>query len=380
MSHIRSLRHQPVHCSTPCIHFNVSQSRRSSRLPQVFSVDSLEVIQSHTNIIRNFLNYILHHDVCPEHTASINAARATCDLATTELWLITQACRSLPGAFNKACSAVFGGYYANTYIGDQEWAKGMDIDKGMSVDEARRVFLAGLAAMAETEVLAKYQKHVKKSKTRVTEVVKGSWEVTDLESPNPEVLKYYASNEGPVKGLQPLGRMRVQTWVNPNNAPDDLTEEEELELLKTPKETKTYWLWVEDDLLAKMFVGMKLSAHIRKLSFGVYYFDTVTQVYCSFYQLLPNEQMLGWREHKYLPPRGRMERAEDQVFVVPGEEAKELEIARANQANIGDGAEEIVEAQKKDVADGGQEMANGEAPRRNPEEYELGEDIYVEDD
>ncbi|MCJ1401971.1 hypothetical protein MMC11_005188 [Xylographa trunciseda] len=275
----------------------------SSRLPVAFNMETEQQIKSHIAVIRNFLNYLLHHDVCPEYSDQINAARDTCNLGEKQLFSVSQACRLLPGDFNKACSVIFGGQYQGTYIGDQEWTRSLDIDKGMSEDQARRIFLAGLAAHGNNEVYEKYTKHVTKKKARIVEDAATGLEIVEMECANPEILSYYNSKENPVKGLLPLGILRVKSWNNPEDPPEDLTEEEELELASKPKETKTYTFWVEDHVMSKLFVGMKFTAHVYKLSFGVWFFDTVLGAYCSFYQVLPNEKMLGWREHKYLPPR-----------------------------------------------------------------------------
>ena len=39
-----------------------------------------------------------------------------------------------------------------------------------------------------------------------------------------------------------------------------------------------------------------MTKKVHRTSFGVEYFDSVQAVYCSFYTLLPNEEMIGWRE------------------------------------------------------------------------------------
>ena len=207
----------------------------------------------------------------------------------------------MPGDFNIACSTFFGGYYQDTRVGDAEWARGIDTDRGMGKERAERIFKTGLAAYGEQRVLDKYTQHVKKSKARVTEVITSGFEVTEIIPANEEVLKMYAD---PVcTGLLPLGKLGIKVWHNPFLAPMDLTEEEEIEEEAKKKVYKGYELWVEDTVLEKCFVGMKFDATIRLLSFGVYYLDHWEWGYCSFYDVLPNELMLGFREHVYLPPR-----------------------------------------------------------------------------
>ena len=305
-----------------CKLLNLGQQRRSnsggrsSRLPQVFDIETEKAIKGHTAIIRNFLNYLLHHDVCPEYNDQINAARATCNLAEKELFSVSQAGRLLPGNFNKACSVIFGGSFQGTYVGDQEWTQSLDIDPGMSEDRAKKVFLAGLAAQGDDEVFNKYNQHVAKNKAKMVESIHTGLEVVEIEMADQEVLKYYASPNNPVKGLAPLGRMKLKTWYDPGAARDDLTEEEEKELEGKEKPINRYTIWLEDEVMSKLFVGMKLVGNLCKLSFGPWFLDSITQAHCSFYDILPNDLMLGWREHKYLPPRGKKEEDGDHGEII----------------------------------------------------------------
>ena len=259
----------------------------------MFDVTTEKQVKSYTAIIRNFLNYLLHHDVCPEYKDQINAARTTCDLAERELWACKQASVWLPGDFNTACSTIFGGYYTNMYIGDQDWAKDLDIYKGMSNETAKRIFKAGLAAQATDEVVNAFTTRTKEKNLEVASTIATGLEITDLIKADEDVLEMYAAQK---PSLKPLGRMKARTWYNPTLPKEDLTEEEEVAAATAPPEFKEFELWVEDEILEKCFVGMKFDATIRELNFGVRYFDTVIGVHCSFYSLLPNELIVGWRE------------------------------------------------------------------------------------
>src|SRR5437588_301127 len=58
-------------------------------------------------MVRNFLSYVLQHDVCPEHAANIEAARRICDSARRELPRCEDASSDLPGPFNEACRMLY---------------------------------------------------------------------------------------------------------------------------------------------------------------------------------------------------------------------------------------------------------------------------------
>jgi len=76
-------------------------------------------------------------------------------------------------------------------------------------------------------------------------------------------------------------------------------------------------------------------------------------VFCSFYTMLPNELMLGWREHKYLPPRTTMKDGREIMIVDnPYDDAKWEGRGLENGENGANGGhvagEEEVEVEEED--------------------------------
>ena len=303
----------------------------SSWLPQCFDIATEKQARSYTAVIRNFLNYLLYHDVCPEYVSQIHAARLTCDIGERQLWDVSQAAAWLPGDFNTACSTLFGGYYENIYAGDQEWARGLDLKMGMSKEQARKVLKAGLAANGTDEMIQKFKTQAAKSEIKSINVTNLGLEVVELSPAEKDVKELYTS----LSDLWPLGKIRLREWHNPANPPEDLTDEERLALTSSTTTTTTppreFVLFLEDIVLEKCFVGMKFDATIRELSFGIEHLDTITGVYCSFYDILPNELMMGWREHVYLEPREKMnqEAGEEKEEEGEGEDGNGSEIGNA---------------------------------------------------
>lgn len=267
----------------------------SSRLPVIYDLTTFLQIKSHTAIIFNFLNYLLHHEVCPEYRPQIYATRTLCSLAEKELWQIVQAQALLPGDFNTACSEIFGGIFRGLYMtGDEEWAQGYEVKMGMSPEMAKRAFKVGLAAQAGKIIFEKYKVQSEENTIGVSSITDVGLEVTELVPATPHVLNIYSHDLA--KGLKPLGLLKAKTWYKPGAEDEDLTEEEEAAAATTQREVKGYEFWVEDYILEKCFVGMKFETTVTELSFGVSYFDALFGVYCSFYRVLPNEMMYGWRE------------------------------------------------------------------------------------
>ena len=194
------------------------------------------------------------------------------------------------------------------YTGDQDWAKGFESNSvGISAQMAHKAFKTGLVARASEESLELFKKQDDANKIKIMTQIETGLEVTDLLLAEKEVLELYQSTYG--EGLKPLGRMRARTWYFPRIPDKDLTEEEEFSAKHMTKEIKEYEFWVEDEVLEKCFVGMKFITVVKELSFGVLYFDSLLGIFCSFCKVLPNEELIGWREPEttWLPMREKID-------------------------------------------------------------------------
>ena len=201
----------------------------------------------------------------------------------------------------------------------------LDYEIGISPQHARRVFKYALAANATNDTHETYRQQLEEKTTKIASVNENTgFEVTEIIFPDQETLDFYAQPE--LAGLKPVGKLRAKTWIIPTAAGEDLTEEEEAALAARTPEVKHYEFWIEQDILSRCVVGMKVEATVTELSFGVSYFDAISGVHCSFYQLLPNELMAGWRapEKEWLPMRKKTH--DDANFDdLPGEVGEENE-------------------------------------------------------
>ena len=235
----------------------------------------------------------------------------------------------LPGDFNKACSEIFGGMYQGMWSENQEWMQGMDLDYdvGISPHHARKVFKYAFAANADDDTHKTYRQQLKGNATKIKNIQENAgFEVTEILFPSQDTLDFYAQPEA--AGLKPVGKLRAKTWIIPTAAEEDLTEEEEKALATKPLEIRHYEFWIEADVLSQCVVGMKIEATVTDLSFGVSYFDAIFGLHCSFYQLLPNELMVGWREpeKEWLPMKKKRqgdESGEVDFDDIPGEVGEE---------------------------------------------------------
>ena len=210
-----------------------------------------------------------------------------------------------------ACSEIFGGMYQGMNLADRVWMDESDdlSSTGISPERARHVFKIGIAANADDKMFSKYRQQLSAKDCRQISTEETSFEITEIIHADNTVLALYAQKQS--AGLKILGKMKAKTWSNPRAPDEDLTEEEEVNLKANPPKPKIYEFWLEEEILEKCELGMKFEATIRETSFGLSYFDAIGGIYCSFYQVIPNDFMRDWREieKEWLPMKYNKYRA-----------------------------------------------------------------------
>ncbi|KAL9610805.1 MAG: hypothetical protein Q9167_004505 [Letrouitia subvulpina] len=284
----------------------------SVRLPQVFDLSSENTeqdVKSKTTIIRNFLNYLLHHDVCPEYADQIRAAQRVCDLADKELPMAMRSRFRLPGDFNTACSELFGGSLQGLHAANPEWApeKG-SVEVGIDLEKAKQTFKIALAVHGSDELSQRYRERNAADGVKIVSEYDADLEIAAIE-PADERIRHFYRHHPAAKGLDPVGKLIAKSWLQKYPIPRDVTHEEALLARNSERVVEKYEFWVDDYVLDKCFVGMKFRTTIRELSFGLKFFDSIFGVWCSFFTLLPNEAIIGWRqvEDEPLPMREKVD-------------------------------------------------------------------------
>ena len=332
----------------------------SSRLGKQFDCSTQEKVDGWCNIIRNFLNYLLHHDVCPEYKDQVYAARDSCTLAAQQIWACHGAVTSLPGDFSIACSTLFGGFYYDTYNEEAQVPPGSGRSMlGISNDLARQVFEFALAAHCDDTIFHQYQTQVSAEKVSMESLGQLGMEVTAIEMPSEDILYHYAN----LPGLEPTGILRTKSWKIPGTeATRDLTPEERLAAQHEKEVVNYYEFWVEEKVLKTMFLGMKFIAEVRKMSFGILYMDNCLGAFCSFLEVLPNELMLKHRAFKYTEPRPKEVAYDEDLDDYQSEPAAQV-----------DGDDD----QETEGPDEEHEQSNGEKLNGNAKAFEKGEDSNI---
>ncbi|KAG0134310.1 Argonaute complex, subunit Arb1 [Tuber indicum] len=264
----------------------------SHRVPYILGYIEVAHLELAAQVVRNFLNYVLYHNVAPEHADGIKEAILICDLAEKELVLCRHTSHRLPGNFNMACSTLFGGHYAGMKDETQTWDT-LTPPVGLTTREATDIFNACVQARGTPEqkemgldvkitkaefmgmevigiVFPNLERKRDKDEAKAEEP-EGSETNTD-ENTNPAAKPYEAT------GLKALGRLLVKPWT-----PDDESQPE-TDLIE-------FEIWLELEVLQFCFSGMHLEAKVHKLNSGIFWIDSVTAVQCSFYlQLDPPDK------------------------------------------------------------------------------------------
>ena len=246
-------------------------------------------------MLRNFYNYLLHHEVCPEYRKDILAARNLSEKAEKELLATNRALGLLPGDFNVACSSLFGGQYHGLHAGSRSWMKESEaatIRLGLSEQRIVQVFKFGIAQYASEAMFDTAHSEKTRNDYLTWHIVKTEegigLEVSCVIRADVETQEIY--NQSPGK-LKSLGKLKCRAWTPPDFAQDDLPPG-----VSSAQPQQDYELYVEDEVLAWLCSGTKLEATVCTLSSGLQFFDSVRSVKCSFYKPLENDMVLKFRE------------------------------------------------------------------------------------
>jgi hypothetical protein len=243
----------------------------------------------------------------------ILAARRVCDTAENELLPTHKALRLMPGKFNVAVSTLFGGCYASVYGDDASWRDDDDGQTGSfgpTHAAASNIFKFGVAALGEDDDFADdnnqaIQRRILDQKIVNIEENLGL-EVVEVIDAQDDHIDFHATKLGLGKG-QALGKIICKRYQIPTFDYYDLPSGHKQVV---PDMTKTYTIWLEEEVLDQCFVGMKIDATIGTLSGGLQFFDRVNAVRCSFYTLLENDLMLAtkWKEPRIITREEAMQK------------------------------------------------------------------------
>ncbi|KAI4733837.1 hypothetical protein E4T50_15608 [Aureobasidium sp. EXF-12298] len=270
-------------------------------MTELESISGQADIARATNVMRNFYNYLLHHNVCPELESQIQAARKVCDLADIELFNVVVANERLPGPFNTAVSATHGGTVAGVYSGEHDWEDSGAINR--TLQDCQDIVKFAMSAYGSEQQYDKVG-DVGKFQTVYQEQI--SLEVTKVEMADEATRALYDAAREKKPFLVALGKLHCRRWTYPL-APNF---DHSIEALKRQQTEHTMTLWVEENILQYCAVGMKIEGEVRELDIGIKWLDSVRAISPSFFEWLPNE---FYKEEKVLKAESEAQQHNNQI-------------------------------------------------------------------
>lgn len=263
-------------------------------MPDYCRPEGIHAIGLATDTIRNWLNYLLYHDVVPEYTDNIKAARAYCNVAEKQLWDNQRLLANGPGDFNKANSFLFGGYYYDKGTQSEQtesWADENLLSNRapMTPSVAQKVVMFALAASGTDEQSATFSDLAMRGELSAHAIQDiDGFEIVDILMPQDGIRGFY---ETYAPDLNVVGKVRAKAWRDPNSPQVDLAPGETLPNIHGLE----FEFFIEENLLQYCYLGMKAVATVWKLNCGLFFFDEILNAYCSFYTPSLNDLMIGWK-------------------------------------------------------------------------------------
>lgn len=249
----------------------------------------LHLIKTTVDLVQNFLNYVLHHDVCPEYSADIRQAKGICDQALDQIPRIFGIWRDVPGDFSTAAQTLF------CHGEEMEFTVYYSGGAKESMDRKRAVVvvMATLATMDDVS-FDLVRKTWAANAIQVVEEVEQAFEIVELRQPSDEVVRLYLGVKDPASGvpgsIEPCGHVVLK----PTTIQDGWDTGLFTSLAPGIGDQET--LVLERSIMRYLIAGMKLKLVVCTLNIGVKFIKEFKEIHPSYYTFLPQELMLNYKE------------------------------------------------------------------------------------
>lgn len=242
-------------------------------------------LEKAVSVIENFLRYTLQHDVCPEYESDITQALKVCQNARDEWPMILSAQAAMPGQFNLAASKLFDAYLETDWLLQSSLKSDMD---------PNTVFLTSLALLNEPKLFNKLG-----PKTKIIREFDCTVEITTIIRPEEDIVKRFKSLNvaDQFMHLSPVGKIKVK--------PATIEDEWEPVEVQRPFSIGLMTLYFDDNILAHLKPGMKMSLRVCQLDINLKFVKTLYEIVPTFYTFLPQDMMRYFkppRENERLAP------------------------------------------------------------------------------
>ncbi|KAI1460277.1 Argonaute siRNA chaperone complex subunit Arb1-domain-containing protein [Annulohypoxylon moriforme] len=261
-------------------------------VPSIYMYDE-EANKLAANLIKNFLNYILMHDVCPEYNDDIERAKNLCNYAPVELRMMHELLREMPGKFNTTCKELFCD--GEVYKSEGE-ITGDLYDKVIS-------FRVTVLTTAQEWIQKRLMRSNDPTVTRVIKETEETYKVHAIRLPHPSGYEIIADEleaaDHKGKGV-PCGLLHLKKSIIGHGYNNVLRPEQ----FKTDDMGYEEFL-LEEEHLKKLSLGMKIRAVVCELDNGLRFIKQVMEIRVPWDLFLPQMLMEGWKDpvpNERLPP------------------------------------------------------------------------------
>ncbi|KAJ8120410.1 hypothetical protein ONZ43_g2874 [Nemania bipapillata] len=244
-----------------------------------------EAIKLAADLIKNFLNYVLMHDVCPEYIGNVVAARNVCDIAVTEFRHMHELILELPGTFNCTIHSLFCERRVE-HLDDQSNYE--------ALIRFRLTTLLCPSSGKMNEIKEQVIEAEDPTTIKVTSMTEETYQVLRIERPphkdkttmNEQLAMVNMNEKIKLAGfIHVVPTIIAHGWGN-------MPRPEEVDFSDA---TEKFFV-LEDELLTKFHVGMKVRMMVCELNIGLHFIKEVYDVRVSFDTFLPQYLMTNWKD------------------------------------------------------------------------------------
>lgn len=257
----------------------------SERIFKLAGTD-LGIIKMAVDVVENFLNYILHHDVCPEYADDVMNAKVICQEAVDQITRSFLVISEGPGDFAIACLALFDRGKRKVFDPDSSTSERYN----MPVEHAERVFYASVAAY--TSLFKKLRDRPTKT-IEVVDEVRQSFEVVEICEPDEKLAALYLGMKNPqgdTGTVKPCGKLTLK--------PIEIEDGYDKGSVRGPApgigDEEEFVL--DCEVLKHITVGMKLKLIVCMLNVDFKFIKAFADVRPRYYTFLPQELMVTYKE------------------------------------------------------------------------------------
>ncbi|KAI1386640.1 Argonaute siRNA chaperone complex subunit Arb1-domain-containing protein [Hypoxylon trugodes] len=250
----------------------------SRTIPSIYMYDEPANRQA-AETVKNFLNYVLMHDACPEYTDDILAARSICDIAPIELRLTHEIYRALPGDFNATANSLFCDRQVD------------NANEGEAYENLVTFRVTVFSSLLDDEIKRKLIDSEDPTTIHVVDTKEETYQIVSTTQPHQKDVQMVEERlkelghpgKGKPAGVIVLKPSFIDHGCDDQCRTDDPNAEPEQYLL-------------ESDLLSKFEKGMKTTLVVCELNIGLRFIKEVRDVRVSFDQFLPQMLMENWKD------------------------------------------------------------------------------------